>query len=180
MAERKAVIKKYGDRRLYDSGARRYVNLDEIARMIREGVDVEVREARTGKDITGVVLTQIIVEDTRGGDAGLPVKLLRQLIVASDRATHDFLSWYLDTAFELYRRTGTAVRSGVEEARSAVTNPIEFVRRLLSAEARPPSEVGNSEIEDLRRQVQELEARLARRERRKAAVKPAVKARRPA
>jgi hypothetical protein len=95
------------------------------------------------------------------------VKLLHQLVVASDRATHEFLSWYLDTAFELYRKAGSAVRSGVSEARTAVSSPMDFVRRLLSREPGPP-EGANPEIEELRRQVRELEARLTRRERRKA------------
>ena len=173
MTERKIVIKKYSDRRLYDSNARRYVNLDEIARMMREGADVEVRDARSGKDLTRVVLTQIIVDDTREGETGLPLKLLRQLVVASDRATHDFLSWYLDTAFELYQKTGTALRSRVSEARSAVSSPMDFVRHLFSGEPVPP-EASNPEIEGLRRQVRELEARLAGMERRK----PERKARR--
>jgi polyhydroxyalkanoate synthesis repressor PhaR len=167
MTERKAVIKKYSDRRLYFSTARRYVNLDEIARMIREGVDVEVLDARTGKDLTRVVLTQIIMEDIRDGEAGVPVKLLHQLVVASDRATHEFLSWYLDTAFELYRKAGSALRSGVSEARSAVSSPMDFVRLLLSRQPGPP-ETASPEMEELRRQVRELEARLARRERRRA------------
>jgi polyhydroxyalkanoate synthesis repressor PhaR len=158
MAERRALIKKYSDRRLYDSTARRYVNLDELARMIREGVDVQVLDARTGKDLTRVILTQIIMDDTRDGEASLPLKLLRQLVLASDRATHEFLSWYLETAFDLYKKAGTALRSGVSEAKSVVSSPVDFVRNLLSSD--------NPELEDLRRRVKELEARLARRERR--------------
>jgi polyhydroxyalkanoate synthesis repressor PhaR len=160
MIESKTVIKKYSDRRLYDSTARRYVNLGDISRMLREGVDVTVLDARTGKDLTRVVLTQIIMEDTRDGDAGLPLKLLRQLVVASDRATHDFLSWYLETASELYKKAGTALLSRVSEARSAVTNPLEFVRHLVGGEA-PAPEIDPAEVDALRRQVRELEARLA-------------------
>ena len=174
MPYRPTVIKKYSDRRLYDSAARRYVNLDDIARLIREGADVKVVDGRTGKDLTRVILTQIIMDDTRGGENGLPVKLLRQLVVASDRVSHDFLSWYLDTVFELYKKTGTAVLSGVSEARSAVTNPMEFVRRLLGAEAHPTG-TANAEVEDLRRQVEELQAQLARPRPRR---KPSTKVRR--
>jgi polyhydroxyalkanoate synthesis repressor PhaR len=162
----KVVIKKYGDRRLYDRRARRYVNLDEIALMIREGADVEVLDARTGKDLTRVILTQIVMDDTRGGEAALPLQLLRQLVVASDRTTHEFLSWYLDTALELYKKAGTALRSGVSGARSAVSNPVDFVRHLLSAEPAAP-ERDNQEIDQLRRRVKELEERLARQERRR-------------
>jgi polyhydroxyalkanoate synthesis repressor PhaR len=178
MIERKAVIKKYSDRRLYDSTARRYVNLGDISRMIREGTDVTVLDARTGKDLTRVIFTQIIMEDTRDGEAGLPLKLLRQLVVASDRATHDFLSWYLETASELYKKTGTALLSRVSEARSAVTNPLEFVRHLLGGQA-PTPEIDKAEADALRRQVRELEARLAEIERREPTRKAPRKRRRP-
>lgn len=165
MAERKALIKKYSDRRLYDTGARRYVNLDEIARMVREGVDVEVRDAGTGKDLTRVILTQIVMEEARSGEAGLPLKLLRQLVVTTDQATHEVLSWYVDTAFDLSKKAGAALRSGVSEAKSAVSSPMEFVRNLLAGEPQPPR--NNAEVEELRRQVRELEARLAQRGRSK-------------
>lgn len=158
---RKAVIKKYSDRRLYDGEAKSYVKLDDIARMIREGTDVEVLDAATGKDLTRVVLTQIIVGDSRGGEAGLPLKLLRQLVIASDRATHDFLSWYLETALELYKKAGAALRSSVSEARSAVSNPMDYLRHLVGGHPHVGDREMIEEIEELRRQVRDLEARLA-------------------
>lgn len=166
MNTRKIVIKKYSDRRLYDTANRRYVNLDDIARMIREGVDVEVVDASTGKDLTRLVLTQIIMDDSRDGESELPLKLLRQLVIASDRATHDFLSWYLETALELYKNAGAAFRSGMLEARSAVASPMDYLRRMVA----PDRDSG--EIEELRRQVRDLEARLEAFERRSAARKP--------
>ncbi len=166
MSDRKAVVvKKYSDRRLYDTTGRRYVNLEEIARLIRDGADLQVLDARTGQDLTRIVLTQIIVEDTRDGHA-LPVRLLRQLVVASDRATHDFVSWYLDTAFELYKNAGTVLRSGMSDARAAVTNPLEFVRKLVVGQSYPPSR-DDAELEALRTRIRELEARLDRAGRRK-------------
>ncbi len=169
MADGTVVIKKYSDRRLYDTSARKYVNLDDIARMIRDGVDIEVRDARTGKDLTRVVLTQIIVEDTREGQTGVPVKLLRQIVAASDHATHDFLSWYFETASELYRKAGSALLSRVAGARTAVSNPVDFMRHLLGGE-----EPGNqaSEIDALRARVLELEARLEKGRRRPRTRKP--------
>ncbi len=153
----KAVIKKYGDRRLYDSTARRYVNLEEVARMIRQGTEVEVRDAKTGKDLTRVVLSQIIMEDLRDDATGLPLKLLRQMVVASDRATHEFLSWYLETAYELYQKAGSA-------ARTAVSSPVDFVRGLIGGML-PPSAAQEAEIRELRRRVQELEAQQPKRRR---------------
>jgi polyhydroxyalkanoate synthesis repressor PhaR len=80
------IIKKYPNRRLYDTSSGRYVNLEDAATMIRQGTDVQVLDARTGEDLTRVVLTQIIVEDVRGGPAGLPLDLLRYLVMTTDRA----------------------------------------------------------------------------------------------
>src|SRR5579864_3054232 len=94
----KVVIKKYGNRRLYDTAASRYVNLDEVAGFIRQGKDVQVLDAKTGKDLTRVVLTQIITDDARDKPTGLPLELLRQLVVASDEVRREFVMWYLKSA----------------------------------------------------------------------------------
>lgn len=155
MAKAKTVIRKYGNRRMYDTASSRYVNIDDIARLVRDGADVKVVDARTGEDITRVILTQIIMERVKDPEGGLPLGLLHQMVVASDRITHEFLSWYLDTAMELYHRAEATVRSGVAGARQAVASPLEFVRGLLA----PQSDA--AELERLRRRVDELEARLA-------------------
>ena len=89
------VIKKYGNRRLYDSSNSKYVNLDDIAEFIRAGKDVQVVDAKTGQDLTRVTLTQIITEDAKDKPTGLPLELLRQLIVASDEVRQEFVMWYL-------------------------------------------------------------------------------------
>lgn len=153
MAEPKVVIKKYENRRLYDTGASRYVNLDDVARMVRDGVDLQVVDARTGEDLTRVILTQIIMEDAKGHESGLPLELLRKLIVASDRATHDFLTWYLTTVTEMYQKAQSALQ----------TRPLDLVRNLFTAASiqPPPVPLPAEEIEALRRRVQELESRLA-------------------
>jgi len=152
MAKPKVLIKKYSDRRLYDSTASRYVKLEDIARMIREGREVEVRDARTGKDLTCAILTQIVMEDAREGEAVLPVQLLQQMVMASDRATRDFLSSYLHGTLDLYTKARETFESQLAGAKQAVTNPVEFVRNLMGKDA---------EVEQLRRRVKELEARLA-------------------
>ncbi len=96
------VIKKYGNRRLYDTADSRYVNLDDIAALIREGKDVKVVDARSGQDLTRVTLTQIITEDAKEMPMGLPLELLRQLIMASDEVRQEFIMWYLKSAFDTY------------------------------------------------------------------------------
>jgi polyhydroxyalkanoate synthesis repressor PhaR len=160
MGEHNVLIRKYTDRRMYDTSASRYVKLDDIARMVREGIDVQVRDARTGKDLTSVILTQIIVEGARARESSLPLQLLQQLVKASDRATHEFLSWYLNSTLDLYQKAQESVRTRLSEAKSAVSSPFEFVRQLLAGQPWPPTP-DTGEIERLRRRVEELEARLA-------------------
>lgn len=136
------IIRKYNNRRLYDTTSKSYVNLDEVANLIRGGSDVQVVDARTGEDLTRAILTQIIVEDTRMRDGGLPLDVLRELIVLSGKAQHDVLGYYLRTALDTYRRAQKA--------------PVDFVRNLFT----PWMHEGN-EVEALRQRVEELERRLA-------------------
>ncbi|MCG8419549.1 MAG: hypothetical protein MJE77_16585 [Proteobacteria bacterium] len=97
------VIKKYGNRRLYDTGDSRYITLDELASKIQSGIDVQVIDAKSGEDLTQATLTQIIVEG-RGAARMLPVPLLTQLIRLGDDALAEFLGSYLTLAFEMYRQ----------------------------------------------------------------------------
>ena len=158
------VIKKYGNRRLYDTAASRYVNLDEIAGFIREGKDVRVVDAKTGKDLTRVTLTQIITEDAKDKPTGLPLELLRQLIVASDEVRQEFVMWYLKSAFEAYQKVQDSFQSRLGDVQSAIVSPVEMLNKFLGTTppaSRPPSE-SKSEVDNLRRRVAELEARLGK------------------
>ena len=125
------VIKKYGNRRLYDTTTSRYIKLEEVAGMVRKGKQVRVVDARTGQDLTRVTLTQIIVEDAKGGPSGLPLELLRQLIVASDQAGREFVMWYLNSAFDAYRKVQNSLTSGLQEVRSVVMPPLEAVQSSI-------------------------------------------------
>lgn len=95
------LIKKYGNRRLYDTGASRYITLEELSRKIQEGADVRVVDAKTGEDLTQGTLTQIIVEG-RGVGRMLPVALLVQLIRLGDSALAEFFGHYVSDALRLY------------------------------------------------------------------------------
>lgn len=152
------VIRKYPNRRLYDTGAKRYVNLEDLAALIRQGREVEVVDSRSGEDLTRVVLTQIITEEAKDQPAGLPLELLRQLVMATDHARQEVLGWYLRSAFEAYHKVQEAVQSGLEEVRSAALSPLGVVRNLFSGAALPAS--SPAEIDYLRRRVAELEERL--------------------
>ncbi len=95
MKNPEVLIRKYPDRRLYDTSSGRYVKLDDIARVVRDGSEVRVVDGRTGKDVTHIILTQIIAGTAKERQLALPLQLLTQIVRASDKATHDFLSWYL-------------------------------------------------------------------------------------
>ena len=162
------LIRKYSDRRLYDTGASRYVKLDDIARMVREGADVRVVDGRTGKDITGSIFTQILVENAREREIALPLQLLTQLVRASDKATHDFLTWYLDSTLNLYDKAQETLRTRLSSAKNVVGSPLEFVRNLLAGhtlQAQAPSPEA-LELEALRRQMEQLQSRLQEQEKR--------------
>lgn len=155
------VIKKYENRRLYDTTAKRYVNLDDIAALIREGKEVKVVDARSGEDLTRVTLTQIITEDAKEKPTGLPLELLRQLIVASDHARQEFIMWYLKSAFDTYQTVKDAVENRLSNMQSAFLSPGEAMKRFM-ASAPSASQPADSaaELEVLRQQVANLEARL--------------------
>jgi polyhydroxyalkanoate synthesis repressor PhaR len=153
------VIRKYPNRRLYDTGAKRYVNLEEIAALIRQGREVQVVDSRTGEDLTRVVLTQIITEDAKDQPAGLPLELLRQLVMATDHARQELLGWYLRSAFDAYHKVQEAVQNRLEGVRSAALSPLGVVRNLFSG-ATPPASAQPAELDYLQRRVAELEERL--------------------
>src|SRR6266513_3208060 len=153
------LIKKYGNRRLYDTTSSRYVNLDDLAAYIRAGREVRVVDAKTGQDLTRVLLTQIITEDAKEKPTGLPLELLRQLIIASDEVRQEFLMWYLKSAFDTYQKLQDTVQNRLSEVQSAVLSPVDMMKRFLGAETLLPGKTAEeSEVEILRKRVAELEA----------------------
>ena len=154
------VIKKYGNRRLYDTAGSRYVNLDDLAALTRAGKEVRVVDAKTGRDLTRVILTQIITEDAKEKPTGLPLELLRQLIVASDEVRQEFLMWYLKSAFDTYEKVQNTVQSRLTEVQSAILSPVDMMKRFLGTAASPSRSAAEPEVEALRERVAELEAQL--------------------
>jgi len=157
------TIKKYGNRRLYNATASRYVNLDDIAALVREGKEVRVLDAKTGQDLTRVTLTQVIMEDAKGKPTGLPLELLRQLIMASDQVRQEFVMWYLKSAFETYQQVQDSVQNRLSEVGSAILSPVETVKRFLS----PPAAQPDPEVVALRNRIAELETQLNRPQKRR-------------
>ncbi len=172
----KVVIKKYENRRLYDTTNSRYVNLEEVAEMVRKGGEVQVVDAKTKEDLTRTVMTQIIVEETKGRELGLPLELLRQLVLASDAARHQFLEWYLKNAMDAYQKVSDSLQVRFQEVQHAAANPVEAVMNLWRSNpflgsagsgsvpnfpwtAAPKAEEPK-EIDELRRRMEELEKQL--------------------
>lgn len=153
------IIKKYENRRLYDTSSSRYVNLDDVAELIRQGADVRVQDAKTGEDLTRVILTQIIVEDAKDKQAGLPLELLRQLIVASDQARQDFMMWYLKAAFDTYQKVQETVQNQLTGVRSATIAPLEAMRRFFTGPTAAEQEK-DEQLNELRQRIADLEAKL--------------------
>ena len=161
MAAGRVIIKKYENRRLYDTSASRYVNLEEIAAMVRNGTDVQVVDAKTGEDLTRATLMQVIAEDNKDQAAGLPLELIRQLIMASDHVGREFIMWYLKSAFDTYHKVQNALQSGLSEVQSAAMSPISMVERFIQRRAGPEAPVQTAPDSDKDEELRELRARLA-------------------
>src|ERR1700739_79547 len=111
MAQKTVVIKKYENRRLYDTTNSRYVNLDEVAQLLQQGNEVQVVDASTGEDITRLILTQIIVEDAKTPESSFPLDLLRQMVMASGRASQEGALQYMRAMLDMYQNAYRAMPS---------------------------------------------------------------------
>ena len=132
MAQKTVVIKKYENRRLYDTTNSRYVNLEEVAQLLQQGNDVQVIDAATGDDITRLILTQIIVEDAKTPQSNFPLDLLRQMVVASGRATQESALNYMKAMLDLYQSSYRAVAPQL--------NPFDFMQSMQSNRGAPATE----------------------------------------
>ena len=167
----KVTIKKYANRRLYDTESSAYITLDRLAQMVREGREFEVVDAKTGEDITRQVLTQIIVdEEARGGSTMLPINFLKQLIGLYGNSMQTFVPQYLEAAMEAFQRNQTAARDAfgsavftdlakrnmaVFEGASRVFAPGKDKASASAADAKPASDV-----DELRAELAALQAKV--------------------
>ena len=176
MSPATVVIKKYPNRRLYDTAKSHYINLEDIAAFVREGKDVQVVDAQTGEDLTRVTLTQIIVDDAKQQPTGLPLELLKQLIVSSDQVGREFIMWYLKSAYDAYHAVQTKLQSGLTEMQAAAMSPIgvmtNFLQSQVAGKSAPESSSATSEeLRMLRERIAELEARMEKPKKKRAAQK---------
>jgi polyhydroxyalkanoate synthesis repressor PhaR len=108
-----SVVKKYANRRLYNTATSSYVTLDDLARMIKDGGDFVVKDAKTGEDLTRSVLTQIIVEQEQKGQNLLPISFLRQLITFYGDNMQFLVPGYLEQAMMAFARNQEQMRSNL-------------------------------------------------------------------
>ena len=161
----KVTIKKYANRRLYDTESSTYIPLDRLAQMVREGREFEVVDAKSGEDITRQVLTQIIVDEESRGTTMLPINFLKQLIGLYGNSMQNFVPSYLEAAMDAFQRNQTAVKdafSGNMFADLAKRNMAMFedASRAFGgkkSEARPS---GNSDMDQLKAELAALQAKV--------------------
>lgn len=109
-----AVVKKYANRRLYNTASSSYVTLDDLSKMVRDGDDFVVYDAKTGEDLTRSILTQIILEEDSKGRNLLPTSFLRQLIGYYDDSLRAFLPRYLEMSMENFSSNQDQIRNYIE------------------------------------------------------------------
>ena len=166
-ASPKVTIKKYANRRLYDTETSAYITLDRLAEMVREGREFEVVDARSGEDITRQVLTQIIVDEESRGSTMLPINFLKQLIGLYGNSMQNFVPQYLEAAMEAFQRNQSAVKDAFGAnmfADLAKRNMAMFDEAAQAFTGKPKAEPkpSSSDVEQLKAELAELQAKVER------------------
>ena len=165
-AEDTVVIKKYANRRLYNTATSSYITLDQLARIVKDGTDFVVQDAKSGEDITRAVLTQIIVEEESKGANLLPISFLKQLIGFYGDSMQTFVPRYLELSMESLAKNQEQVRDMVsrtfdqmfpaptDAVDGMVKNNMAMMRRTMEMfypEAdQPPADRAPDRNEDIR------------------------------
>ena len=163
----KITIKKYANRRLYDTESSTYITLDRLAAMIREGRDFEVVDAKSGEDITRQVLTQIIVDEESRGSTMLPVNFLRQLIGLYGNSIQGMVPSYLESAMDAFQTNHSAIRDSfgtnmltdIAKRNMAMFEEASKVFKPAAAKASAKSDE-TSEVDKLRAELAALQAKV--------------------
>ena len=109
------IVKKYANRRLYNTSSSSYITLDDLAGMVRDNVEFQVLDAKTGEDITHSILTQIIMDEESNGEQMLPVSFLRQLISMYGNSMQAMMPSYLEAAMDNFRQNQGKIREAFEK-----------------------------------------------------------------
>jgi polyhydroxyalkanoate synthesis repressor PhaR len=179
------TIKKYANRRLYNTATSSYVTLEHLCQMVKDGVDFVVFDAKTGEDITRQVLTQIIVEEEGKGQNLLPISFMRKLIGFYGGNMQWALPTYLDQSMQSFARNQEQMREYFQKTMGGIfpfdafsnmgkqnLAMMEQAMKMFAPFAGQPGEAGpapakestaepSSEINDLRRRLDELEREIS-------------------
>ncbi len=169
------IVKKYANRRLYNTETSSYITLDHLAAMTRAGRDFKVLDAKTDEDITHNVLTQIIMEEESRGQTMLPVSFLRQLIAMYGDSMQAMVPGYLEASMDSFRRNQEQFKSAVEGAFAgspfaelAKRNMAMFEAATSAFKSAPPSPTAaatagkDDEIAALKKQLATLNEKIER------------------
>jgi polyhydroxyalkanoate synthesis repressor PhaR len=185
------VIKKYANRRLYNTSTSTYVTLEDLAGMVREGTDFVVFDAKTNEELTRQILTQIIFEEESRGQALLPVQFLRQLIGFYGGQMEGVLPSYLEMSLENFARqqeqfrdqmtralgvppsaglmSGGLMEAAVKQNMAMFENAMKmfpgFAYNRPEGEPAPTEDAApaaNEALDEMRRQMDEMRARIDR------------------
>ncbi len=174
------TIKKYANRRLYNTATSKYVTLDDLSQMVKAGEDFIVVDAKSGDDITRPVLTQIIFEEEAKGENLLPVSFLRQLIHFYGDSLQSMVPNYLDASMSAFSNNQDRMRSYMESAVDRSMFPLhqweEIGRQNMAmferafqmftpygtggSDAAKSSDRGNEKLDDLKTQIENLRKQL--------------------
>jgi polyhydroxyalkanoate synthesis repressor PhaR len=178
------VVKKYANRRLYNTATSSYVTLDDLAKLIKDGGDFTVHDAKTGEDITRSVLTQTIVEQEQKGTNLLPINFLRQLISFYGDNMQFLVPSYLEQAMVAFAKNQEQMRDNLratfgmfpfgqfEEMGKQNMAMFERAMRMMSPDAAtperakpapaspPPPEGENAHLKRLEEQIEAMRAQL--------------------
>lgn len=138
VSEGTIVIKKYANRRLYNTASSSYITLDDLASMVRENVEFAVFDAKSGEDITHSILTQIIMDEEANGEQMLPVSFLRQLISMYGNSMQSMMPSYLEATVTNFREKQTEIREAFEKGMA--NNPISAIHETNMAMMRAAAE----------------------------------------
>lgn len=168
------IIKKYANRRLYNTRSSSYITLEDLSRMTREGVDFQVLDAKTGNDITHQILTQIIMEEESHGEQMLPISFLRQLISMYGNSMQSLMPHYLEATMDNFRANQRKLQESWSQsmgpdalAKLAETNMAmfkaaasAFIPGAKDAAAPPPSPPASDDLDALRAQMAAMQKKL--------------------
>ncbi len=162
----KVTIKKYANRRLYDTESSTYITLDRLAQMVREGREFEVVDAKSGEDITRQVLTQIIVEEESRGSTMLPINFLKQLIGLYGNSMQNFVPQYLEAAMEAFQRNQTAAKDAfganmfADLAKRNMAMFEDAAQAFTGGKAKAQPKPESSEVDALKAELDALKAKV--------------------